>query len=110
MKDPKSWGIDELNELIATQAEESSSLEFKHGRALEDLSDKMSSDKRKKEISIDVSAFANRSGGTIIYGMEEESAEPHPAKGLAPVDPKNVPRNDPSLEFAYEKGGLRLRR
>lgn len=37
MKEPKDWNADELSELIDTQAEESSALEFKSGRALEDL-------------------------------------------------------------------------
>ena len=37
MKDPKDWDLDDLQELIATQAEESSTLEFKHGKILEDL-------------------------------------------------------------------------
>ena len=87
MKDPKAWELEDLNELIATQAEESSTLEFKHGRVLENLSNRQSADKRKDDISIDVSAFANRSGGVIIYGMEEEGQKPHPAKALTPIDP-----------------------
>jgi|SRR3990172_7440168 len=87
MKDPKVWEIDDLHELIATQAEESSTLEFKHGQVLEELSNKLFTNKRKDEISVDVSAFANRSGGVIIYGMEEEKVEPHSAKGLTPIEP-----------------------
>ena len=87
MRDQKAWELEDLNELIVTQAEESSTLEFKHRKVLEDLSNPQSNDKRKDDISIDVSAFANRSGGVIIYGMEEEAQEPHPAKALTPIDP-----------------------
>ncbi len=87
MKDAKVWELDDLNELMATQAEESSVLEFKHGKVLEDLSNRQLVDKRKEEISIDVSAFANRSGGVIIYGMEERARAPHLAEALAPIDP-----------------------
>jgi hypothetical protein len=87
MSDPKEWNVDDLHELIATQAEESSTLEFKHGQVLEDLNNRLLADKRKIEISIDVSAFANRSGGTILYGMKEEEQEPHSATELSPIDP-----------------------
>ena len=84
MKDPKDWELDDLKELITIHAEESSTLEFKHGWALEELSN----EKKKDDISIDVSAFANRSGGIIIYGMEEDRAEPHCAKALTSIDAK----------------------
>jgi Putative DNA-binding domain len=87
MNDPKDWKLDDLKELIATQAEETSTLEFKHGKVLEDLNNRLSAEDRKEEISKDVSAFANRSGGVILYGMEEEKREPHAATALAPIDP-----------------------
>ena len=60
MKDPALWELDDLNELIATQAEESSTLEFKRGQVLDDLANRQSAADRREEISIDVSAFANR--------------------------------------------------
>jgi len=87
MKNPTAWELDDLNELIATQAEESSTLEFKHGQVLEELSNRLTANRRRDEISIDVSAFANRSGGVIVYGMEEEKQAPHFAKALTPIDP-----------------------
>jgi hypothetical protein len=45
MKDPRDWELDDLKELIATQAKESSALEFKHAQVLEDLNDRLSADK-----------------------------------------------------------------
>jgi hypothetical protein len=44
-------------------------------------------DKRKEEMSIDISALANRSGGLLIFGIEEEEQPPHVAKALSPIDP-----------------------
>lgn len=87
MKDPKAWELDDLHELISTHAEESSTLEFKRGQVLEDLDNQQLADRRKEEISKDVSAFANRMGGVIVYGMEEDNDEPHPAKDFSPVNP-----------------------
>ena len=87
MKDPTAWEVDDLNELIKGQAEESIALEFKRADALEDLANRQSADRRKEEISKDVSAFANRTGGVIIYGIEEDDDEPYPAKALSPINP-----------------------
>jgi predicted HTH transcriptional regulator len=87
MKDAATWTADDLNELITNQAEESISLEFKHGQVLEDLQNRQAADRRKDEISKDVSAFANRMGGVIIYGLEETKQEPHQAKALTPINP-----------------------
>jgi hypothetical protein len=88
MKDAALWTADDLNELITDQAEESISLEFKHGQVLEDLENRQVADRRKEEISKDVSAFANRMGGVIIYGMEEAPQERHHATALSPIDPE----------------------
>jgi hypothetical protein len=87
MKDAALWTLDDLNQLIKEQAEESLSLEFKHGQILEDLENRQAADRRKEEISKDVSAFANRLGGVIVYGLEEAKHEPHQAKALTPIDP-----------------------
>lgn len=66
-----------IDYLIHAQAEESVYLEFKAGEALD------VTDAKKKEISKDVSAFANSDGGVVIYGLTEED---HKAAGYAYVD------------------------
>lgn len=66
-----------LDYLIRSQAEESVHMEFKSGAALG------SADQIKKEISKDVSSFANSDGGIIIYGLAERN---HTAAGFAFVD------------------------
>lgn len=54
----------DIQRLINDQIEENSYLDYK--------SDIDFSDKGKKELAKDISAFANSSGGVIIYGIEEE--------------------------------------
>lgn len=54
----------EIEELFG-QAEESVSLEFKSGRAFDDMN------AARGELVKDVTAFANAAGGTIIYGIAE---------------------------------------
>jgi hypothetical protein len=66
-----------IDYLINAQAEESVYLEFKAGEALD------VTDAKKKEISKDVSAFANSDGGVVIYGLAEEA---HKASEYAFVD------------------------
>jgi len=81
MKEPIQWEESELLALIANQREEDATLDFKRADSLENT------DKRKDEISKDVSAFANSAGGMILYGMEESPDPPHYAKALSPIDP-----------------------
>ncbi len=59
------WTIDQLNQYIEDQIEESIYLDYKAADSLG------TTDGRKNEISKDVSAFANSDGGTIIYGIRE---------------------------------------
>jgi len=66
-----------LNSLIADKIEESKQLEYKDARALG------RGDKEKKDISKDVSAFANSEGGIIIYGINEKD---HLPESLSFVD------------------------
>ena len=66
------WSESKILDLINNRAEESIHLEFKDARAF--------SDRKKKDISQDVSAFANSDGGIIIYGIREED---HIAKELS---------------------------
>ena len=81
MKDPTTWDESDLLQLIQTKQEEHLQLEFKGAIALGD------SDGKKTEISKDVSAFANSAGGTLLYGMDEQSDEPNYAKALSPINP-----------------------
>lgn len=61
----ESYDIDFLQSLINNEIEESIHIEFKRAEALSKR------DAYKKEISKDVSAFANSDGGIIVYGIEE---------------------------------------
>jgi len=67
----------DILDLIENEIEESIYLEFKAGDALG------RSDGKRKEISKDVSAFANSDGGVIIYGLNEKN---HKAHSLSFID------------------------
>jgi hypothetical protein len=86
------WDTDRLKTLISSRIEESFSLEYKAARAL-DPSDKKKRDV-KTEITKDVSAMANSSGGTIIYGMAEygDVARCHLAEKIDPIDRTQFPK------------------
>jgi hypothetical protein len=58
--------LEDLNALVANEAHEDIHLDFKASGSLS------KEDKKKTEISKDVSAFANSDGGTIVYGMTEK--------------------------------------
>lgn len=68
---------DDIMQLIYSKVEESNSLDFKRSESLS------LTDGKKNEISKDVAAFANSSGGYIVYGIEEKD---HVASGLSFVD------------------------
>ena len=83
------WTEEKLNEYINNKIEENLHLEYKSADALDRI------EKKKKEISKDISAFANSDGGVIIYGIKEydiKDKEHLPEK----IDPVN------SLEFSKE--------
>lgn len=63
----EDYSIEDIKSLIDNRIEESIHLEFKSGGALGKEPSKM------KELSKDVSAFANSDGGIIIYGITEEN-------------------------------------
>ena len=67
----------DIQSLIDNNVEESLYLDFKESRALD------KSDKKKEEISKDVSAFANSDGGIIVYGISESN---HCAGSLSFID------------------------
>ena len=72
MKEPKEWTEADLLNLTALK-EEDKRLEFKACPSLD-----RKNDKKKDEISKDVSAFANSEGGTIVYGIiEDKKHRPH---------------------------------
>lgn len=61
----ENYDIEFIESLIKNEIEESINVDFKSADALSKL------DAKKKEISKDVSAFANSNGGIIIYGVNE---------------------------------------
>lgn len=81
MKAPEEWTEQDLLGMINEKREESVDLDFKSADALGEQ------DSKKKDISKDVSAFANSTGGVLIYGVAESDQEPHTADKLEPIDP-----------------------
>ena len=73
----ESYNIDFIKSLIDNEIEESIHIEFKRADSLS------KKDSAKKEISKDVSAFANSDGGILIYGIEENN---HKASNFSFVD------------------------
>ena len=59
------WNLDQLQQLIRDNVEESLSLEYKSAGSF------AKSDGKRAEVVKDVSAFANSSGGVLIYGIAE---------------------------------------
>lgn len=68
----------DIQSLIDNHLEETPYLEFKRADALS-----VRDDRKRHELSKDVSAFANADGGVIVYGIEEVE---HVAQGLSFVD------------------------
>lgn len=70
MHDISQWNEQDLLLLIENSVQESIELDYKACDALQN------NDRKKTEISKDVSAFANSAGGTIVYGINEEGHIP----------------------------------
>ena len=75
--DKDDYTTEDILSLITNEVEESIYLDFKECRALD------KSDSVKRDISKDVSSFANSDGGMIIYGIKEEN---HKASSLSFID------------------------
>ncbi len=86
MRRPEEWDEQDLQETIRNEHEESIGLDFKGAEALG------REDRKKFEISKDVSSFANSAGGTVLYGMEESSSSQHCAGGLSPINSTEFPK------------------
>jgi hypothetical protein len=82
------WTESRLQNLISGEVEESLTLEYKSGEALD------RSDQKKKEITKDVSAMANSAGGLLIYGISEFAQENrrHLPEKITPIDRRKFPR------------------
>lgn len=85
---PRNWTEAKLLNFIASGIEESLTLEYKSGEALD------RNETKKKEITKDVSAMANSAGGVIVYGIREFEQENkrHLPEKIAPVDRREYPR------------------
>jgi hypothetical protein len=70
LKPSWEWNERDIHELIAGQVQESLTLDYKACDAL------ARTEGKKREISKDVSAFANSAGGTIVYGVLEDKHVP----------------------------------
>ncbi len=79
------WDIEKINDHINDAVEENLHLDYKSADALG------KTDGKKKEISKDVSSFANSDGGVIVYGVSEfdETAKNHLPEKIDPVNRLN---------------------
>ena len=82
MRDAIEWDEGDILSLIKDKIQESITLEYKKSNALE------KADRRKTEVSKDVSAFANSAGGVIVYGIEEDKH--YPTKPDGGFDPNDI--------------------
>ncbi len=64
----QDWSRDRIDQLIADGVEENLTLDYKAAGSL------AKTDSKRKEITKDVSAFANSAGGTVIYGVREHKS------------------------------------
>src|SRR6478609_1436236 len=79
------WNLAAIKRAVGDQEQESLQLEFKSAGAIG------KAPQLKKEISKDVSAFANAIGGTIVYGIAESSEEAGIAERIDAVDSREFP-------------------
>jgi predicted HTH transcriptional regulator len=84
VKPPWEWEEGDLLALIQGKIQESVRLDYKDSRSLQ------RTDARKKEISKDVSAFANSAGGVLVYGIREDEQGHFPEAIDDGVDPNEI--------------------
>lgn len=95
----EAWTLYKIQEYLDNQVEENNSLDYKSAGAL------AKNDKKKNEISKDVSAFANSNGGVIIYGVKEFDV---PDKRHLPEKIDPVQRNQISKEWLEQVIATRI--
>jgi len=78
------WNLDKIKSFITDGIEENVHLDYKGAGSIDKKNEK------KKELSKDVSAFANSDGGVIIYGVREydEKDKNHLPEKIDPIDGK----------------------
>jgi hypothetical protein len=107
----ESYDFETIKSFIENEIEESIHIEFKSAGALS------KKDGQKKEVSKDVSAFANSDGGIIIYGIEEKNHKAHSfsfidgneftKEWLEQIISSTVNRNIPELKiFPIRNNGI----
>lgn len=72
MAAPREWREADIVRLVRDKEKESLTLEYKSCDALV-----TNDDKKKTEISKDISAFANATGGVVVYGVTEDKNDRH---------------------------------
>ena len=83
MRAAYEWTEADLQALIAEQRPEDLLLEYKAADALG------KHDRKKIEITKDVSAMANSAGGTLLYGIDEQKSRGGPIR-IEGVDPSDI--------------------
>lgn len=80
------WDQAHIEQLILQGVEENLTLDYKAAGALS------KNDSKKSEITKDVSAMANSTGGIIIYGIAEDKTNRHLPGAIDPVDRNQFPK------------------
>jgi len=90
----EAYTEEDINRIVNEGWEESLNLEFKSSNSLD------ITDHNKRELSKDISSFANSAGGIVIYGIDEHN---HKASALSFVDgyiiTKRTVGTDNSLQY-----------
>ncbi len=85
----RKWTFDQIDQLVKENSDERQTLDFKHPAALQ-----------SKKVGKIVSAFANASGGTVIYGVRENKDANGNVDSLEYVP---IERDEFSAEWLHQK-------